>query len=96
MADHFTSEKVMPEAPPLATLDLGEFATFTNRVVGIILTQVDASISDPVQRKAFKDIVKSRIWEDHHRMTIYAQNKVEGKLQSYPFPINPSDTTPEL
>ncbi len=30
---------------------------------GTILTQLDASISDPVQRKALKDIFRTIIWD---------------------------------
>ncbi len=39
-------------------LDAGEIS----RLEGQMLTIVDAAISDPVQRKAVKDIVRREIW----------------------------------
>ena len=37
----------------------------TRSLEGELLTLVDSSTSDPVQRKAFKDLVRKIIWEAH-------------------------------
>lgn len=56
-------KKVKKEA-----LDLGVYALLDYRDIGAIegkiLTVIDASVSDAVQRKAMKDIVRNIIWFD--------------------------------
>lgn len=40
-----------------------------SQLEGEILTQIDASIIDPIQRKAQKDIFRKMLWDWVYRMT---------------------------
>lgn len=46
--------------------DMVGYVIFSDSIQGLegkILTFVDASISDPIQRKAMKDLLRSMIWQ---------------------------------
>lgn len=46
-----------------------------NFLLGDTLTVIDASIADPIQRKAMKDIVKQKFWDKcNHLADIVYQN----------------------
>lgn len=50
--------------------DLGQYINAEERYkLGRILTVVDASISDPEQRKAIKDLINSQWWDRSYRAT---------------------------
>ena len=50
--------------------DLGEYINVEERFkLGRVLTIIDASISDPEQRKAIKDLVNNEWWNRDYRKT---------------------------
>ena len=55
----------------------------TGNLVGQILTIVDASMEDPIRRKAMKDLVVDRLWDANWKIIEWM--KVGGKEEEYPF-----------
>jgi len=44
-------------------INLVQCRSYLNHTLGEVLTIVDSSISDVVQRKAMKDLIKGRFWD---------------------------------
>lgn len=57
-------KEVAVDKVPKATADYSLIEFRLNQLVGRILTQADASFSDPVQRKAFKDEIRQKFAEE--------------------------------
>ena len=59
-------------------LTINQIQELKNYLLGKVLTIVDASIADPEQRKALKDVVREAIWsKEYYTKSII--NMVEGK-----------------
>ena len=55
----------------------------TSHLVGDVLTIVDATMEDPIRRKAVKDLVVNRLWDANWRVIDWM--KAGGKEEDFPF-----------
>jgi len=78
-----------------------QLVKFTSYLQGVVLTVVDASISDPKQNKAMKNLIKKGLWDGYRQMHEYCIDSegqfLHGKKngQSVWFPFGePNDDPP--
>ena len=68
-----------------AEIESKQFTALYNHITGVILTTIDASISDSVQREALKTILKQQIWESYEPVTRWLYGNMDGRGQSFPY-----------
>lgn len=74
--EHFAGiEEAIAETQPKATLTVEFIKLNYQGLVGKLLTIVDASYTDPIQRKAVKDLVKSAVYTQLQWVVEYALNE---------------------
>jgi hypothetical protein len=66
-----------------ATFNELQMRDLTRQVVGEILTIIDATMEDPVRRKAMKDLAVDRIWDANWKIIDWM--KAGGKEENYPY-----------
>ncbi len=75
------SEKMTPSI----VLTGGEFASYTRRQVGVILTILEASIPEGKQLEAAKSIIKNSIHRDAQDLETWSYQNINGKWTTFPF-----------
>jgi GTP1/Obg family GTP-binding protein len=68
-----------------AEIESKHLTALYNHLTGVILTVIDASISDITQREALKTILKEKIWESYEPMTNWLYGNMDGRGQSFPY-----------
>lgn len=58
---------------------------YNNYVTGRVLTIVDASVTNPQQAKAMKDLIKTAFWSAFDNVKTWMQDQTEEKGGSFPF-----------
>lgn len=73
------------EGDPFAKAQYNELQVqdLTKHIVGEILTIVDATMEDPIRRKAMKDLVVARLWDANWKVVEWM--KEGGKEENFPF-----------
>ena len=68
-----------------ANIQSKHFTALFNHITGKVLTIVDATNADPVQRDAMKRLVKSAIWDDYETLQDWMWGQHNGEGSSFPF-----------
>ena len=77
------SSKSSPDKSPSATITYDQVTAMGKLLEGRLLTVIEASFSDPVQRKAVKDLVRNTVWE----IFIQLQKNILAEVQAGVYPL---------
>lgn len=77
------SSKSSSDKSPSATITYDQVTAMGKLLEGRLLTVIEASFSDPVQRKAVKDLVRNSIWE----IFIQLQKNILAEVQAGVYPL---------
>lgn len=77
------SSKSSQEENPTSTISYDQVTAMGKYLEGRLLTVIEASFSDPVQRKAVKDLVRNTVWE----VFIQLQKNILAEVQAGVYPM---------
>ena len=77
------SSKSSQDESPTATITYDQVTAMGKLLEGRLLTVMEASFSDPVQRKAVKDLVRNTVWE----IFIQLQKNILAEVQAGVYPV---------
>lgn len=73
-----------PEWTTRPSISVDELSFFTRKILGQTLTVIDASVSDPKQNKAIKDLVQKQTWDVYNTVFDWAMQQTEGRSSMFP------------
>lgn len=59
--------------------------SFTSHLEGKVLTVIDASISDRIQREALKSILRNTLWDTSSIVYQWVHDQKDGNSSAFPF-----------
>lgn len=68
-----------------ATVYSKNFTNLFNHLTGKVLTIIDASVVDPVQRDAMKQLIKTAIWENNDVLQEWMWGQLNDEGSTFPF-----------